>query len=134
MLAILSGEHYREVLNLQATLSLVDAKTINDSRYTSNDTFNQQIEIAEVVIANKADLYHPDDFLLLVGYIDENFGLDQIQIHQVRHGAVELEWLARSASKKNRNAYCGVATLNNSSASPPTLDTPREGFVSGDNT
>ena len=57
VLAILSGEYYREVLSLQATLSLVDARKISDTRYTSNDTFNQQIEIAEVVIANKADLY-----------------------------------------------------------------------------
>ena len=133
VLAILSGGYYREVLNLQATLSLVDARKIKDSRYTSNDTFNQQIEIAEVVIANKADLYDPDDFPLLVGYIDENFGLDQKQIHQVRRGAVELEWLARSASEKNQNAYSEVATLNNSSALPLTLDTPIEGFVSADN-
>ena len=133
VLAILSGEYYREVLNLQATLSLVDARKINDPRYTSNDTFNQQIEIAEVVIANKADLYHSDDFPLLVGYVDENFGLDQKQIYQVRHGAVELEWLARPASEKNLNAYCKVATVNNSSVLPPTLDTPIEGFVSADN-
>lgn len=133
VLAILSGEYYREVLNLQATLSLVDARKIKDPRYTSNDTFNQQIEIAEVVIANKADLYHSDDFPLLVGYVDENFGLDQKQIYQVRHGAVELEWLARPASEKNQNAYCKVATVNNSSILPPTLDTPREGFVSADN-
>ena len=39
VLAILSGEYYREVLNLQATLSLVDARKINDARYTSNETY-----------------------------------------------------------------------------------------------
>ena len=133
VLAILSGEYYREVLNLQATLSLVDARKINDPRYTSNDTFNQQIEIAEVVIANKADLYNSNDFPLLVGYVDENFGLDQKQIYQVRHGALELEWLARPASDENQNAYCKVATVNNPSVLPPSLDTPREGFVSADN-
>ena len=131
--AILSGEYYREVLNLQATLSLVDARKINDARYTSDETFNQQIEIAEVVIANKADLYHSNEFPLLVDYVDAKFGLDEKQIYQVRHGAVELEWLARAASEKNQNAFRDAAPINNSSALPPTLDTPREGFVSADN-
>ena len=133
VLAILSGEYYREVLNLQATLSLVDARKINDSRYTSNETFNQQIEIAEVVIANKADLYHSNEFPLLVGYVDAKFGLDDKQIYQVRHGAVPLKWLAQAASEKNQNAFRDAAPINNSSALPPTLDTPREGFVSADN-
>ena len=133
VLAILSGESYREVLNLQATLSLVDARKINDARYTSNETFNQQIEIAEVVIANKADLYQSNEFPLLVGYVDAKFSLDDKQIYQVRHGAVELEWLARAASEKNKNAFRDAAPINNSSALPPTLDTPREGFVSADN-
>ena len=133
VLAILSGEYYREVLNLQATLSLVDARKINDARYTSNETFNQQIEIAEVVIANKADLYQSDEFPLLVGYVDSKFGIDEKQIYQVQHGAVELEWLARAASEKNQNAFRDAAPINNPSALPPTLDTPREGFVSADN-
>ena len=133
VLAILSGEYYREVLNLQATLSLVDARKINDARYTSNETFNQQIEIAEVVIANKADLYQSNEFPLLVEYMDAKFGLDDKQIYQVQHGAVELEWLSRAASEKNQNAYRDAAPVNSSSALPPTLDTPREGFVSADN-
>ena len=133
VLAILSGEYYREVLNLQATLSLVDARKINDAKYTSNETFNQQIEIAEVVIANKADLYQSNEFSLLVEYVDTKFGLDDKQTYQVQHGAVELEWLARAASEKNQNAYRHAAPINNSSALPPTLDTPREGFVSADN-
>ena len=132
-LAILSGESYREVLNLQATLSLVDARKINDARYTSNETFNQQIEIAEVVIANKADLYQSNEFPLLVEYMDAKFGLDDKQIYQAQHGAVELEWLSRAASEKNQNAYRDAAPVNSSSALPPTLDTPREGFVSADN-
>ena len=133
VLAILSGEFYREVLNLQATLSLVDASKINDARYTSNETFNQQIEIAEVVIANKADLYHSNEFPLLVGYVDAKFGLDDKQIYQVRHGSVELEWLELAASEKNQNTFRDAAPINNSSSLPPTLDTPRAGFVSADN-
>ena len=133
VLAILSGEYYREALSLQATLSLVDARKIKDSRYTSNEIFNQQIEIAEIVIANKADLYLPQDFPLLEGYIYEKFGRDSKQIYEVRHGAVDPEWLALAASETNKNAYRDLAPSNTSSALPPTLETPTEGFVSADN-
>ena len=133
VLAILSGEYYRKALNLQATLTLVDARKINDTRYTSHETFNQQIEIAEVIIANKCDLYRPQDFPSLEKYVYEKFGRDHKQIYQVRHGAVEPEWLSLAASETNKNAYRDLAPANTSSALPPTLETPTEGFVSAEN-
>ena len=133
VLAILSGEYYRQALNLQATLTLVDARKINDTRYTSHETFNQQIEIAEVIIANKCDLYRPQDFPSLKRYVNEKFGRDHKQIYQVRHGAVEPEWLSLAASETNQNAYRDLAPANNPSALPPTLETPTEGFVSAEN-
>ena len=133
VLAILSGEYYRQALNLQATLTLVDARKINDTRYTSHETFNQQIEIAEVIIANKCDLYRPQDFPSLERYVNEKFGRDHKQIYQVRHGAVEPEWLSLAASETNQNAYRDLAPANNPSALPPTLETPTEGFVSAEN-
>ena len=74
VLGILSGEHYRDVLDLQATLALVDSRKIQDKRYTMNATFNQQLEIAEIVVANKSDLYKSADFPALLDYIGECFG------------------------------------------------------------
>jgi len=133
VLAILTGEYYRDALNLQATLALVDARKIQDGRYTANSTFNEQLEIAEVVIANKADLYEPGDFPLLLDYIDGRFGLESKLVYQVRHGTVNLDWLAQSASARNRTTYQRVAVHAESSALPPTLEAPAEGFVRADN-
>ncbi|MDO6425795.1 GTP-binding protein [Thalassotalea sp. 1_MG-2023] len=69
VLNVLSAEHYQEVLLLQKTLTLVDARNLNNARYTSHDTFNQQIAIADTVIGNKIDLYQAGDKERLISYV-----------------------------------------------------------------
>ena len=86
VLAMLSRDYYREVLDIHATLSLVDARKIGDSRYTSNGTFNQQLEIAEVIIANKSDLYGPNDYSELLDYINRKFPGNNKSVYPVNHG------------------------------------------------
>ena len=71
VMAVLSSEHYREVLSLQKNITLVDARNLSDTRYTNHDTFNQQIAIADTVVGNKADLYLDDDLEKLVSYVAE---------------------------------------------------------------
>ncbi|MBU2872175.1 GTP-binding protein [Colwellia sp. E2M01] len=61
VLQALSTPHYKDVLHLQKTLTLVDARQLTDERYTSHDIFNQQIAIADVIVGNKADLYQVAD-------------------------------------------------------------------------
>ncbi|WP_334058219.1 CobW family GTP-binding protein [Alteromonas sp. S005] len=53
----LSAEHYQDVLDIQRTITLVDARKLTDPRYTTHATFNQQIDIADVIVGNKCDLY-----------------------------------------------------------------------------
>lgn len=55
VLQVLSAEYYKKVLSVQKTLTLVDARKLTDQRYTSHDTFNQQIAIADTIIGNKLD-------------------------------------------------------------------------------
>ncbi len=133
VLSILTGEYYRESLSLQATLTVVDSRKLQLERYTSNATFNEQLEIADVVIANKADLYAEEDFPRLLDYIDGLSGLDSKLIYQVQHGEVELEWLSRSISKETIGAI--KPTANNATISflPPDIKIPIEGFISREN-
>ena len=53
VLQTLSANHNREVLSIEKTLTLVDARNLQDERYTSHETFRQQLSIADVVVANK---------------------------------------------------------------------------------
>ena len=72
VLQILGSGLYREVLKVQKILTLVNARHLLDERYTDNETFNQQISIADIVVANKADLYQSGDRERLQSYVKQN--------------------------------------------------------------
>ena len=74
VLQVLTEEHYQDVLDIQKTLTLLDARKLSDSRYTSHETFNQQIDIADIVVGNKQDLYQTDEHAQLKAYIRSRRG------------------------------------------------------------
>lgn len=57
VLELLTAEHYQSVLDIQHCITLVDARNLSNARYTNHDIFNQQIDIADIIIGHKADLY-----------------------------------------------------------------------------
>ena len=133
VLSMLSRDYYQENLELRSTVSVVDARKIHDSRYTSNDTFNQQIEVAEVIIANKADLYGAKDFPALLDYIDQNFSLDDKSVYQVQHGALEIDWLAEPALLSKFTDTLKGSKEGPPSSLPPNLEAPSEGYLCAEN-
>ena len=56
VLTTLRSDDYRELLTAGANVCLIDPRHLSDSRYTDNDTFNDQIALADVLVANKSDL------------------------------------------------------------------------------
>ena len=61
VLTTLRSDDYRDLLTAGANLCLIDPRHLKDSRYTDNDTFNDQITLADVLVANKTDLCSVDD-------------------------------------------------------------------------
>lgn len=92
VLEVLSSTHYQDVLLLQKTLTLVDARKLSDPRYTNHDTFNQQIAIADVVVGNKVDLYQDDDRSTLINYVTQH-GNAEADVLFTQHGQIELAML-----------------------------------------
>lgn len=92
VLEVLSAEHYHDVISLQKIITLVDARKLNDTRYTKHDTFNQQIGIADLVVGNKTDLYQDRDKCALIDYVKEN-GLAGAEVTFSEHGKISLEQL-----------------------------------------
>ena len=89
ILQVLSTKHYQEVLSLQKTLTLVDARNLSDERYTSHETFNQQIAIADTVVGNKSDLYSAQDEISLAEYVKQQ-GMPNTKVLLATHGEIPL--------------------------------------------
>jgi len=70
LIEALTAEHYRSVLSLGATVTLIDARKTSSSSYTENPIFKQQVEVADVVFASKSDLYRGDEISQLQKYLD----------------------------------------------------------------
>ncbi|WED24435.1 GTP-binding protein [Vibrio sp. JC009] len=65
VVATLTSEQYSPYVDLKATIALLDPRNLSDVKYTSNSNFNDQLDSADIVIANKADLCdesHLDSF------------------------------------------------------------------------
>ena len=92
VLNVLLSTHYRESLSLQKTLTLLDARKLSDSRYTSHETFNQQIAVADTVVGNKLDLYEDKDQEKLIAYVKKT-GKAQVKVIFSQHGEVALSEL-----------------------------------------
>jgi G3E family GTPase len=76
VLQVLSEDHYKGVLDVHKTITLVDARNLTDQRYTAHETFNQQMAVADIVVGNKTDLYNPGDETRLRDYVASNFGTE----------------------------------------------------------
>ncbi|MGL5048408.1 MAG: CobW family GTP-binding protein [Shewanella sp.] len=65
IIKVLSAPHYQDVISLRSTLCLVDARKIHDPRYRGHANFIQQLQVADVIIATKSDLYDAENTKLL---------------------------------------------------------------------
>ncbi len=128
VMQVLSSEYYDELLDLQSTITLVDARKITDSRYTSHATFNQQLEIADVIAASKSDLYGEDDLRNLKNYLKEK-GFIHNQLITTNDDMMSAEILTGQAC-----AYTGASPLplpqpDDAIGMDQVFDFPPEGYI-----
>ena len=140
VLSVLTAKHFRSVLDLQATITLVDARHLVDSRYTSHATFNEQLAVADVIVANKADQYQAETFPALLDYLEQSDGPAGKAVFQAQFGALKLEWLqAPSSAGRGTEGVLHahahpdhtVSAMPLSSANTPEI--PECGYVRVDN-
>ncbi len=134
VLAILQSEHYRDVLDLRATLTLVDARKIRDARYTSHHTFNEQLDVADIIIANKTDQYQEGDLDNLVHYLEARIDAfkekTQRKIEPVQFGQIQSEWLDLPAEARPLPEWSGPEPDESVLPAADRVQFPESGFIS----
>lgn len=88
----LTGEHYRDVLELGPVLCLVDPRRLEEPRVLENVQFQDQVAAADIVVANKTDLCQPEQ----VARFDDWVGSLQppkTTVYHTRQGRMDIGWL-----------------------------------------
>lgn len=88
----LTGEFYAKVLELRATICLVEAKRLRDIRYLDNETFRDQLNIADVLMASKCDQTTEEDKNYFFEFAQQ-FTLPKAHIECIEQGIFALDLL-----------------------------------------
>ncbi|MEM7231661.1 MAG: GTP-binding protein, partial [Planctomycetota bacterium] len=131
VLMALAADHYRDVIDIRATIALVDARKAHNPRYTGHATFVQQLDIADVIVANKSDQCGPDDLRALREFLGGDEGLEGRPLYQVKHGAIDLEWLDGKAVRYDPGPQSRSPEISSLEVSP--LQAPPGGHLRVDN-
>ncbi len=98
ILKSLTDIHYQAVLDMRACVCLLDPRKIHDKRYLESELFVDQIDVADIVIANKTDLCETKEKQYFEDYILQRDSTKQTK--WVVNGNIKLHWL----NSKHREA------------------------------
>lgn len=87
----LSGEYYRDVLELRAVTTLVDPRRLEDARYRDNRNFRDQVALADVLVASKTDLCEQSQLARFEQWA-KDFG-DKQHLGFISGGELDPAWL-----------------------------------------
>lgn len=130
VLEVLSNQYYQDVLSLEKTLTLIDARNLADQRYTEHEVFNQQLSIADIIVGSKLDLYHEDEKQRLIDYTKTQ-QLTPENIVFIENGQIPLNLLSgktrfKAQPKNHRHSH---RNSDQALTSKNTDDIPKSGYV-----
>ncbi|MFC3094031.1 GTP-binding protein [Alteromonas sediminis] len=88
VLQTLCRDEYKGVLDIQATLTLLDARKLNDTKWRQHPVFAEQIQIADCIVLTKSDLYLHDLDLEISTYLDEQ-GVRSTPLKRAEKGIID---------------------------------------------
>lgn len=112
----LTGALYASVLDLRATITLMDARQLASKRHRAHETWRDQIHLGDVLVANKADLYSAEERAAFHEFARRQEP-PKLRTALVEHGDLDPDWLnlplsaARRALFPEAHAFLAARTL-----------------------
>ncbi|WP_017444311.1 CobW family GTP-binding protein [Gayadomonas joobiniege] len=97
----LTGEYFAKYLEVRATITMLDPETLLDERYTENENFIAQAEIADMLVANKIEQASEQAIDAFLAWSTQY--PNATQLAQISFGQIAPEWLDRPAEAKVNN-------------------------------
>jgi len=132
ILSTLRTPLYSSIIDIQATLCVVDARHLSSQRHREHQTFVDQIHLADIVIANKADQYSAHDEDALLEYMASLTPAKQ-HIALAIQGQIDIALLSLGATERQAQfpeAHAFLLSQETKQDAPITSDwTAFEGFT-----
>jgi len=104
LLRTLTGENFASVLDMRAVITLFDARKLHDSRYREHRTFQQQLAVADRLVASKADLYSDEDREQLDAFLQAHPELKAGAASLVEQGRLDPAWLDETSAQETASS------------------------------
>ncbi|PHR84401.1 MAG: cobalamin biosynthesis protein CobW [Colwellia sp.] len=95
VVTVLTSGKYQEIISLQSILCLIDARNLNDTRYTEHPSFVQQLKVADIILGAKSDKYSAQDKENLSRFIVSH-NLTKKILHLIQQGNIDPSWLEQN--------------------------------------
>ncbi len=82
----------REVVDVRAVIGLVDPRHCRSERHLGSATWQDQVRIADVLVANKTDLASPEDLAAFHRVADAAWP-PKLVVAETTHGSLDPSWL-----------------------------------------
>ena len=106
---LLKQDQYQNILKIEAVLTLIDARNLNDKRYREHDIYQRQLAVADIFVANKIELATDQELAGFEKVLDK-YQRPGIQVNQ---GQVNLETLQQTSHNKPRLVINAISQENN---------------------
>jgi G3E family GTPase len=104
VLDMLLSDAFKDVLDLRASICLVDPEKLKDNRYTTHENFVDQIALSDVLVANKMDLADVEAVELFYHWAEKSKPT-KAMIAQTTQGQLDVVWLDISRNHQRQASY-----------------------------
>jgi len=89
----LNGPHYQDVLDIEPSVCLLDARNLDDERYTLHPNFIEQVTMADILVASKSETYQTNDWQAFERYL-EALEPAKTRVEKIANGQLSLSQIS----------------------------------------